>query len=173
MVLSSPLSKSVRPTTDRVKETLYNILQSRNAIQGATVLDLFCGSGALGIEAASRHASNIIFVDNDRDNIQLTKANTAKTKLEFAIYCMDWELALNKFSNQKVQFDLILLDPPYNKGIEDNVLTKIVQLDILSDNGYIALECHKDTSVIDLVNLLTLQCKSYRCGNTTLYLIWK
>lgn len=133
-------NEKVRPTTDRTKETLFNIIN--NDIPGAKVLDLFAGSGALGIEALSRGADGCWFFDNYKDSIDCIKINLEHTKLieKARVFKYDYVKALETLGFEKRQFNLIFIDPPYNMGLEDKAITKIQELDLLADDGIIVIE---------------------------------
>lgn len=137
-VLFSPADEEIRPTSDRAKESLFNILMPR--IIGSTVLDLFCGSGALGLEALSRGALKAIFVDGSSDSLDLAKKNATKTKLmdrgEFLLTKLP--KGLQKVSSRK--FDLIFADPPYEKGLAEAALLQVSELDLLAPEGWLILE---------------------------------
>jgi len=104
--LVAPAGTSTRPTSDRVREALFNALHSLEAIEGATVLDRFAGSGALGIEALSRGASRCTFVDDDPKAIDAIRRNVERTGVEGAE-------VLRRGTTPPGHFDLVLLDPPY------------------------------------------------------------
>lgn len=129
--------QDVRPTTDRVKESVFNIIQG--FVPDARVLDMFCGSGALSFEALSRGASEAVCLDIDSRSIDIIRKNAAALKFEdkceiINISCFDY------ISRNKRGFDIIFLDPPYNKGMIEPVLEMIVKNDALSDDGIIVLE---------------------------------
>ena len=130
---------TTRPTLDRVKESLFNIIQ--NKIADANILDLFAGSGALGIEALSRGAKKAVFCDQSKNAIQIIKQNIEKTHLQekAEIIHADYKKVLNQMS-QKEKFDLILIDPPYAKNIAVQAVEEIVKLDLLAEDGIIILE---------------------------------
>lgn len=138
--LLSPEGNSTRPTTDKIKETVFNILFSKKSLEGAVVLDLFAGSGALGIEALSRGASFAVFVDADKYAYRLVKENIDRVGIKegFEVYCTDYMLALKKLSGKK--FDFIFCDPPYSAGLEESIIKLILKYDILFDDGIIFLE---------------------------------
>lgn len=131
---------NTRPTLDRVKEALFNIIQFD--IPGKKVLDLFAGSGALGIEAISRGAETATFCDNSIDAIQVIKTNIENTKCtdKSVVLQKDYLLALNYLAKSKQKFDLIFLDPPYRTDFSDKAIEKILELDLLSKEGIIILE---------------------------------
>lgn len=130
-----------RPTTDRVKEGIFNIIQFD--IQGRKVLDLFAGTGQLGIEALSRGAASAVFIDQRRDAISLVKENLLLTGLDqnARIVCADAAAFLSS-TNEK--FDLIFIDPPYAANLWKNTLNAISQFDILSNHGIIVCESPLD-----------------------------
>ena len=107
----------VRPTTDRIKETLFNIL---GPLEGKTVVDLFAGSGALGLEALSRGASKVYFVERNRRTCDIIEKNLQKIKknlehdFEYEIICADFSAVIQRLSFLKGKIDLILADPPYD-----------------------------------------------------------
>ena len=111
--IATPEGKDTRPTLDRVRENLFNILQNR--IYSSYVLDLFAGSGALSLEALSRGASFAIMCDIDRKANRVEKLNVER--LGFSdrteIYCCDWRTALKNLKSRGMKFDLVFLDPPY------------------------------------------------------------
>ena len=125
----------VRPTSDRVKESLFNILSSR--VVGARVLDLFCGSGALGLECISRGASEVCFNDLSPDSITILKKNLAKIKETAAVTCRDFRLCLKE---QRGKFDLIFVDPPYAQDYRAEVLSLVKEGDLLNEGGLVVYE---------------------------------
>lgn len=126
-----------RPTTDRVKEGLFNIIQFD--IEGRRVLDLFSGTGQLGIECLSRSAERAVFVDQRRDAAALIRENLKITGLEARAAVVQGE-AMSYLSSCRETFHLILLDPPYESGLMNQALECIVRFDILSGNGIIVCE---------------------------------
>lgn len=109
----------VRPTTDRVKEAMFSIVQFD--LPGAKVLDLFAGSGQLGIEALSRGADNAVFIDKNSDAFETVKENLKTTNLFQKSTVLNAD-SVTYIKNSKLKFDLIIIDPPYNKGITQEVL---------------------------------------------------
>ena len=146
--LGSPSDERVRPTTDRIKETLFNILSSKNPDGYGIVLDLFGGSGAVGIESISRGADKVIFIDRDPDSVKLIKDNLnhvgAKSE-EYEVYNVDYEFALKKLREKK--FDFIFADPPYALGLERKIAELIKKYDLLSDKGVLCVEHSSDKKV--------------------------
>jgi len=137
VALKTPDGLHTRPTADRVKEALFSIIQFD--IPGARVLDLFAGTGQLGIEALSRGAASAVFVDEREDACTLVKENLRRTKLSDlgSVVRADY---LSFLKNCKNQFDLIFLDPPYAEVFLENSLKFITEIDILRDGGIIVAE---------------------------------
>lgn len=136
--LVTPVGNDTRPTTDRIKETLFNMIQDR--LPGSMVLDLFAGSGALGIEALSRGAKQAYFVENNsaaydciRKNINFTKMENRATLLR-----QDVLSALNTLRERR--FDVVFIDPPYQMGYEEKVLRLLAQADYVHEKTLIILE---------------------------------
>ena len=124
-----------RPTADRVKEALFSIINFD--IPGSRVLDLFGGTGQLGIEALSRGAECAVFVDSRDDACQLIRENLRRTKLEGTVVRSDYMDYLNRCGRK---FDVILLDPPFAEVFLENALKRITEIDILQSGGIIMLE---------------------------------
>lgn len=133
-------SNDTRPTTDKVRENIFNIL----GVVDGEVLDLFGGSGALGLEALSRGAESAIFIDGARDAVGVLKKNTRGIEERVEIYKNDYRRALKALARREKRFDLIFLDPPYLKGIVQDALVLIEELAILKEDGRIVVETHKD-----------------------------
>lgn len=138
--LTSPEGTNVRPTTDRVKEAVFNSLQQYLA--DALVLDLFAGAGTLGIEGLSRYAEKAYFVDSSLKQIELIKNNLVKTKLmdRAVLMCTDIYAAVDKLTENDMKFDLIFMDPPYNKGFVQGTLEKLDRTKLLAREGLIIVE---------------------------------
>ena len=142
---------TTRPTLDRVKESLFNILQKQ--IKNSVVLDLFAGSGALGIEALSRGAAKAYFCDTNRDAINVIKENLNKTRLisKAEVLNVDYKKALNNINES---FDLIFLDPPYKLDIAVDALKSIINNNLLKSEGIIVIETDEiDRDINELYNL--------------------
>ncbi len=126
----------IRPTADMVKQAIFNKLQF--SLQEAVVLDLCCGTGALGIEALSRGAKEVVFVDKDSRSIGLTKENLKFLKAECKVFKGDAIEMLQRFNGKK--FDIILFDPPYKSELYIPVTNKIAELDLLAEEGVLVVE---------------------------------
>lgn len=128
-----------RPTMDRVKESLFAMIQSY--LEDATVLDLFAGSGNLGIESLSEGAKEIYLVDKNNKACQVIKRNVNKIGVEVSdIFCGDYKSALKKYQEQSIKFDIIFLDPPYQTDLVKKSIEIIEKYELLSKNGIIVAE---------------------------------
>lgn len=139
--LLPPQDQRVRPTTDRIKETLFNILSSKGVVGAITALDLFGGSGAVGIESLSRGAEKVVFIDKSADSIKLIKYNlqhVGAKDADWEIYAVDYAFALKKLRGRK--FDFIFADPPYNATFEDSIVFLVKKFELLSENGVLVIE---------------------------------
>ena len=136
--LKTPDGMQTRPTSDRVKEALFSIINFD--IPGARVLDLFGGTGQLGIEALSRDAKKAVFVDENEAACRLIRENLKRTKLEEQgrVVRSDYAAFLKSC---KEKFDIIFLDPPYAEVFLENSLKIITEIDILHSGGIIVAEC--------------------------------
>ena len=164
--LNSIESLSTRPTLDRVKESLFNIIQ--NDIKDANVLDLFAGSGALGIECLSRGARFSVFCDNNAESIKMIKQNLDKTHLteNAKVINKSYESCLNTLNDK---FDLIFLDPPYKLDIAVKALKIILDKNILNNNGLVIIETdeiERDKQEIELLkNVRIIDERKYGRAN--------
>ena len=138
--------ENTRPTAERAKEAIFSMIQFD--IEGRTVLDLFSGSGQLGLEAVSRGASHADLVDKSRDAIEVIRKNAIKTKLSLdcAIYCSDFLEFLQKHKGRG-QYDLIFLDPPYHSKCIPDALRALVKLDLLKPMFTIVCETQNASDV--------------------------
>ena len=139
-VLKAPKGENTRPTSDKVKESLFNIIGYID--EDSVVLDLFSGSGAIGIEFLSRGAKFCYFIDTDSSSIKIIKENLEKTKLseKSLVYKNDVERAIKTLGNRRIEFDYIFLDPPYNKECVTNTLENINTEKLLKKTGEIMVE---------------------------------
>lgn len=133
-----------RPTTDRIKETLFNMIATY--LYDCIFLDLFAGSGGIGIEALSRGAMEAVFVEKNPKAMEYIKDNLERTHLrrKGMTMSMDVMTALYKLEGEK-QFDYIFMDPPYGQGLEQKVLSYLSESSLLSYDGVIIAEASKDT----------------------------
>ena len=141
--LKGPKGKDIRPTEDRIKESLFNILGYIN--EGSTALDLFAGSGSIGIEFLSRGASKVYFIDKSYWSIRAIKENLIRTKLEekAVVIKNDAIKGIRMLDTKNIKFDYIFADPPYGENLIIRILENIWNQDILKMNGTIILEHEK------------------------------
>ena len=169
IALKTPQGQHTRPTADRVKEALFSIIQFD--IPGAKVLDLFGGTGQLGIEALSRDAKATVFVDEREDACKLIHENLRRTKLENNARVIRSDYA-NFLKNCTEQFDIIFLDPPYAEVFLENSLNLITEIDILESGGIIVAERPVGKELPWDFPGFT-RSKDYKYGNTVLTLYRK
>ena len=144
--------KDTRPTTDKTKETLFNVMQFD--VPGAYVLDLFAGSGQIGLEALSRGAAYAVFVENSRKAASCIEDNIHFAKFDKVSRLMmtDAVTAVRTLEG-KYKFDIVFMDPPYNKELEKEVLITLSDSDILKDDTLIVVEASNDTDFDYLTEL--------------------
>lgn len=132
--------EGIRPTSDRVKEALFSILG--DAINNSIFLDLFAGSGSIGIEAYSRGAAEVIFVDENRKSIEILKSNLNRVGMEkdIQVFNTDYKNAIYRLASSGKKFDIIYIDPPYKSNIHFEILKIIYSKNILFKTGVIVIE---------------------------------
>ncbi len=161
---------NIRPTKDRIREAIFNALGD---LEGMKCLDLYSGSGAMGIEALSHNAKSCIFVDINDFAINTTKKNLKSLNIderEYRVIKTTDENALNLFIKEKMQFDVIFLDPPYKLGEYEKVIRTILDNDLLSRNGIIVTECdHK----LNLPVSEFRKTKEYKYGEILVNILWR
>lgn len=154
-------SNKTRPTTDRIKETLFNMLSPY--LSDVRFLDLFAGSGAIGIEALSRGAKEAVFVDQSRECTQVIRENLTFTKFlsEATVYTKDCFSYLRSYEGEP--FDIIFMDPPYNNEFEKQALEIMKDSPLLKDSTLIIFEASKNTDISYLFDMgyILLKDKSY------------
>lgn len=155
-----PKDRSIRPTTDKVRGAVFNMLASRGAVEGVRVLDAFCGSGALGLEALSRGAQHCTFIDKARSSIALAKDNAdalgAMGVCDFSV-----QDATKMPENQGDMYGLVFLDPPYKKDLIPDVLQKLRSGHWLDDDAWIVCESERHFTLPVLPNLMNDHEKIY------------
>lgn len=145
LLLKTVEGMETRPTTDRIKETLFNMLQ--NDLYGACFLDLFAGSGAIGIEALSRGAKKAVFMDNGSRQITCIKENLQTTKLADKAVVMSCDVieGLGRLGAKNERFDFIFMDPPYNMDLERRVLEKLKDSPLADYDTILIVEASLET----------------------------
>jgi len=142
--LITPENNDIRPTTDNVKESIFNIVQFD--IEGRRVLDLFAGTGQLGIECLSRGAASVVFVDQSREAVKIIKDNLKNCGFNATVLQQDAQSFLRCCG----QFDLVFIDPPYDSNLYETVLETVNSVDLLSDGGIIVCESRREKSLPDM-----------------------
>lgn len=167
--LNTPGDDRVRPTTDRVKESMFNIVQ--DWVYDSQVLDLFAGSGALGIEALSRGASQAVFCDNSLDSIKIIKSNIEKARVadRSQIVSGDFKRCLRDMEAKNQSFDMIFVDPPYYKGLFEEVLDTIRSCKILKKDGIVIVEHDAKRPIGQVEGLEVYKEKKYGITMLTFY----
>ncbi len=157
----------VRPTADRVKEAMFNVLGSRPS--GARVLDLFAGSGALGIEAISRGSRSAVFIDKDIQALKVLRQNLEHCRIHSSTDVIQWNIQKNLdcLRRYRYAFDLVFMDPPYHRNLVEATLRQLLLVDCLTENVVIVAE-HEPDCHIDLSEGALLLTDSRRYGRTQL-----
>jgi 16S rRNA (guanine(966)-N(2))-methyltransferase RsmD len=158
----------IRPTSDKVREALFEIL--KNKIRGACFLDLYCGSGAIGIEALSRGAEKAVFIDNNKACIFVLKKNLDKIGISrslYDIYSKDCIYILSRGGFQTRPYDIVFLDPPYHTGLAKNTLIGLSDCDILSPNAVVIAEVFKKEGLPEKLGAFK-KTRSSKYGDTLL-----
>lgn len=160
--LKAPEGTNTRPTTDRIKESLFNIIAPY--IQETVFLDLFSGSGAIGIEALSRGAKKGIFIDSSKESYEIIKQNISSARFleKSEVYNIDCLSAIDKLADKKMCFDIIFMDPPYSKDFVQPILSKIKLKNLLKEDGIIICEQHIDDEIPIIKGLNNYRIKEYK-----------
>lgn len=169
--LITPKGLDTRPTSDQIKETLFNMLQGY--VEGSKFLDLFAGSGQIGVEALSRGAKFAAFVEKSDEAVKCIKANVDKTKFTDKALVLKMEVlsGIRALEIEKRKFDIIFVDPPYNQGLEQGILNVLANSTILDEDVIIIVEANKNTdfSYVDELGFKIVKDKIYK-NNRHLFL---
>lgn len=167
--LIPPSSMETRPTLDRVKESMFSIIQ--NYIPGAVAVDVFAGTGSLGLEAASRGAKEVYLVDRSMDAFALLKKNIEHLKFEDCCYALNKDSyeALKFLAGKGKLFDIIFIDPPYCREMIPEAIKIVYENKLLSEDGVIVTKIDSMEEIYDGYENITLM-KSKKYGNTTICL---
>ena len=164
--LKTPPKDDVRPTADSVKEAVFNIL--RDDVEGRRVLDLFAGTGQMGIEALSRGAREAVFVDSSLPSLKLVKENLELCRFSAQVVRSDAVSYLKGLAGrQGGKFDVIFIDPPYDAGLYAPVLETINFIDILNEGGIITVESRADCEIPEMAEPYRM-LKRYRYGKVAI-----
>ena len=151
----------VRPTMDKVRDSIFAMINPY--IDGSMCLDLFSGTGAMGIEALSENARYCYFVDCNKYAIEVTNKNIDKVceKSKSKVICMDYLKSLQYFSKLGIKYDIIFIDPPYGKIKIKDVIDNILKYDILNDNGVLVCEYEDEDLSDDYMGLSLIKDRRY------------
>ena len=172
--LIPPDGSKIRPTSDRLKESLFSIISSNKYminIESCNVLDICSGTGSLGIEALSRGAISVYFIDKDHSSINLVHKNISKLKINEQInnnIKIIKDEATRALKNIKKIFQIILIDPPYNTNITEECLFKLKEFNLINQDSYIFAESSK-TETLDYEGYEIVDIKKY--GNSKLTIL--
>lgn len=155
--------EEVRPTLDRVKESMFNIIQFEKC---DSVVDLFAGTGQLGIETLSRGAKHVVFCDNAPKSLDIVRKNLRKTGFESGarVLLCDYKRFLKYEADR--EYDIIFVDPPYHTGLSDRALKEIGQHPVLAKTGIVVVECARDEAKAEEEGNLVL-CRRYDYGTVS------
>ena len=161
--LVAPPGQETRPTSDRAKEGLFNIISHK--IPGAVFLDIFAGGGAIGIEALSRGAKEVVFIEQATAAVSAIATNLSKTKLNGEVMKTSATTAISKLANSRYRFDIIFLDPPYDSFLLEETVKMLDGAGILAKGGLVIAETDEsrevNTEVIPLQNLVLSGTRKY------------
>ncbi|MCC6597889.1 MAG: 16S rRNA (guanine(966)-N(2))-methyltransferase RsmD [Alphaproteobacteria bacterium] len=147
--LLAPDDKSVRPTSDKVRGAIFNALQSRMNIQNTHVIDAFCGTGALGLEALSRGAAHCTFIDSDKKALLLAKTNAQTLDLLKRARFLNADMTRqNRITAPPSPYELVFLDPPYRKSLIEPALYGLVQNNHIAENAWVVIESEKEHDLV-------------------------
>ncbi len=164
--IKAPKGLATRPVLARVREALFNILGD---IKSLRMLDLYAGTGAIGIEALSRGAFKVVFVERGTAQCRIIRENLASTGKEAVIMCSDVRRALKKIKSQELTFDFVFADPPYEKGLSQQTIVSVSESGLLSESGIMAITVHHSEELPDSAGNFE-KIIDRRYGNTRLVL---
>ncbi len=171
MKLYAPEGDKVRPTSDKIKEAIFNIIGPID--EEATVLELFAGSGSIGIEFLARGAKHCTFIDKSNKSLNYVKKNLDLCKFNKSakIILSDYEKAIMNLSKNNEKFDYIFADPPYALNLSNNIFNKVIEFDILKSGGLLIIETDKSEKTIDNTYANMVEYKEKIYGRTRISLI--
>jgi len=159
--LKAPKGYDTRPTIDRIKESLFNIIA--NDLYNINFLDIFSGSGGIGIEALSRGAREAVFIDSSKESFDVISENLKSARLYERGYVIKSDVfaAISALGREKRKFDIIFMDPPYKKGLVEETLRTVQNADILAENGFVIAEQASDEPDISVDRFNVFRIKKY------------
>lgn len=163
-------AKHIRPTKDRIREAIFNALGD---ISNTVVLDLYAGSGAMGIEALSRYAKKSYFVDINKVSLATVNGNLKSLNIpntDYEVLSVPDIQALSMFKSKDIKFDIVFLDPPYEQGDYARIVKILLEDNMLNENAIIVCECNR---LLDLPFDTFIKRKDYKYGEITVSILWK
>lgn len=170
IVLETPEGMKTRPTSDRAKEALFSILG--DVYMGKGVLDLYSGTGSLGIESLSRGAGHCVFIDKNRKAARIIKNNIQKCRLDSSshVICMDVVKAIDLTEVRESKFACIIMDPPYDKNLLARTIEKINENDIIEKKGVLVVEhSERESPPDEIAGFILWDRRSYGAVNFSFY----
>ncbi len=166
-------SMDTRPTTDRIKETLFNMLQFE--VPGIDFLDLFAGSGGIGIEALSRGSRRAVFVENNPKAARCVQENIEHCRFEdrSLVLSTDYMSALNRLSGKGYHFGIVFMDPPYNRGFERKAMQLLHDMDYVDDNTIFIIEADLEDDLADEIEQMGYSLQREKTYKTNKHVFFK
>jgi len=158
--LMAPKGKNTRPTDNKIKEAIFDMLYPIKT--NGNALDLFAGSGQMGIEFLSRGLEKVYFNESDRNSFRVLKENIEKIKDDnYELSKLDFKMALENYKNQGIKFDYIFLDPPYAEDFIKTSLDLILNYELLNEDGIVITESDRYIEISDTYDLYLVKEKNY------------
>lgn len=170
--LMAPKGKITRPTDNKIKEAIFDMLYPIKT--NGNALDLFAGSGQMGIEFLSRGLEKVYFNESDRNSFRVLKENIEKIKDDnYELSKLDFKMALENYKNQGIKFDYIFLDPPYAEDFIKTSLDLILNYELLNEDGIVITESDRYIEISDTYDLYLVKEKNYGRKIVEIYIKWK
>ena len=163
--IQTPKNNNIRPTSDKIRGAIFNALESQNALRNTYVLDAFCGTGALGLEALSRGAAHCTFIDTARTSLDLTRTNIESMGASGSSDLILGDASKRTFKEKK--FDLILLDPPYHKGLIQMTLNSLIKQSAIRPTARIICESETDSPPVQAGHIGSFEIHSQKSYGDT------
>lgn len=170
--LMAPKGKNTRPTDNKIKEAIFDMLYPIKT--NGNALDLFAGSGQMGIEFLSRGLERVYFNESDMNSFRVLKENIEKIKDDnYELSKLDFKMALENYKNQGIKFDYIFLDPPYAEDFIKTSLDLILNYELLNEDGIVITESDRYIEISDTYDLYLVKEKNYGRKIVKIYIKWK
>lgn len=166
--LKTPKDSTIRPTSDKVRGAVFNILRGHGTLAKAHVLDCFCGTGALGLEAISQGAAHCTFIDSSAESLQIARDNADKMKVNECCTFIQSNAVRVRLSNIHMRFSLVFCDPPYKTDLTQQTLAHLHAMEVLGDDAWIVIEDDKHATIHLPDEFQTIDTRTY--GDTQIML---